>query len=174
MKLYIGKVKDPNTRDLGSIVGCSIPDLYNDTSNLIYAVPLNELMRFPQMNDDIVILKPNDDMDLYYYIQTHTDDTKISLEFNDSYIKIDKEGNINIKSTKDLTIDSNNINMSCNKFSLKCSGMEKMSADAGSLSLPATVGVRLDPAPSGMGFVLGASVESAPTPIIPGSGLVVS
>lgn len=109
MQMYIGEITKVNEDKL-YLIEFIIPNVYEDSGNPLTAVPLSRLTRNPIKGDEIVIIKPEPELNLFYYILTHEDPELVSLQFNDkNYIKIIKGSNkinIDVECEGDLTINS--------------------------------------------------------------------
>lgn len=106
-RFYIGHVKKINEDN--QIIDFIIDDLYTDTSEMPKAVPLDRLTKIAQVDDEVLIFQPNDQIELYYYLQFRDNYEYTSLEFNKSFIRIFKNGNIIVEAGEDGDDKQSNI-----------------------------------------------------------------
>ena len=95
IRLYIGHVKEI---DDNQIIGFTIDGVYDNTDVLPKAVPLSRISRVARVDesDEVLIVQPNSDIELYYYVQFRENSEYVSLEYNDTKLKLIKNGDINV------------------------------------------------------------------------------
>lgn len=113
LRLYIGHVKKIDEEN--QIIDFIIDDLYTDTSEMPKAVPLDRLTKIAQIDDEVLILQPNDQIELYYYLQFRDAYNYVSLEYNKSFIRIFNDGNIIMEAGEDGDGKQSNITITTKK-----------------------------------------------------------
>lgn len=96
MRLFIGHVKEI---DDNQIIKFIIDDMYTDTSEMPQAVPLLRLTKIAQVDDEVMIYQPNESIELFYYTQFRDKYEYVSLEYNQNFIRVFKNGNIVVETS---------------------------------------------------------------------------
>lgn len=109
MRMYTGQITEVDSNNL-YLIKFIIPFVYEDRSNPLTAVPLCRLSRNPIKGDEIILIKPEEELNLFYYILSHEDPELISIQYDkDNFIKLSKSNNnvvIDVKCSGDLTVNS--------------------------------------------------------------------
>lgn len=107
VRIFIGRVE---TIEDNQIITFSFTDIQDSMSPFPSASPMTKLTRYPEVGDEVMILQPDKDFEVFVYTITPDDNFDISLQYGNSYIKISESSDtfpIDIKSDKSLTINVN-------------------------------------------------------------------
>lgn len=115
IRIFIGKVE---TIEDNQIVTFSISDIQESMSPFPSASPMTKLTRYPEVGDEVVIIQPDKDFEIFVYTLTPDENFDISLQYGTSYIKISDSDNsfpINIYSEKSINLNVNDSTILVNK-----------------------------------------------------------
>lgn len=133
IRMFVGRVE---TIEDNQIITFSISDIQESMSPFPSASPMTKLSRYPKVGDEVLILQPDKDFEIFVYTITPDDEFDISLQYESSYIKISKSGDtypINVSSEDSLSIninDKSTINVNGDTINLKVENSEiKISSD---------------------------------------------
>lgn len=126
VRIFIGRVE---TIEDNQIITFSFTDIQDSMSPFPSASPITKLTRYPEVGDEVMIIQPDKDFEVFVYTITPDDNFDISLQYGNSYIKIseskdtfpidihsDKSVNININDDKSsITVNGDKINLKIGK-----------------------------------------------------------
>lgn len=109
VRIFIGRVE---TIEDNQIITFSFTDIQDSMSPFPSASPMTKLTRYPEVGDEVLILQPDKDFEVFVYTITPDDNFDISLQYGNSYVKISKKSNddtfpIDIKSDTSVTVNVN-------------------------------------------------------------------
>lgn len=109
VRIFIGRVE---TIEDNQIITFSFTDIQDSMSPFPSASPMTKLTRYPEVGDEVIILQPDKDFEVFVYTITPDDKFDISLQYGNSYVKISKKSNddtfpIDIKSDTSVTVNVN-------------------------------------------------------------------
>lgn len=107
VRIFIGRVE---TIEDNQIITFSFTDIQDSMSPFPSASPMTKLTRYPEVGDEVMILQPDKDFEVFVYTITPDDNFDISLQYGKSSIKIENSDDtfpINIRSDKSVTISVN-------------------------------------------------------------------
>lgn len=87
-RMFIGKVE---TVEDNHAITFSIDSFADNLSPYPKAVAMTKLTRFPQVNDEVFVVQPDSDFEIFLYTLTSDDTFDISLNYDESYVSIKKE-----------------------------------------------------------------------------------
>lgn len=108
VRIFIGRVE---TIEDNQIITFSFTDIQDSMSPFPSASPMTKLTRYPEVGDEVMILQPDKDFEVFVYTITPDDNFDISLQYGNSYVKISESSDdtfpIDIKSDKSVTVNVN-------------------------------------------------------------------
>lgn len=90
IQFYIGKVE---TVLDNHVITFSVDTIADQLSPAPKAVAAMKLTRYPQIGDEVLILRPDSDFEIFLYWLTSDDVFDISLNYDEAYIRIYKDDN---------------------------------------------------------------------------------
>lgn len=107
IRMFVGRVE---TIEDNQIITFSISDIQESMSPFPSASPMTKLSRYPKVGDEVLILQPDKDFEVFVYTITPDDNFDISLQYGESYITISTSNDkfpINIYSDESVTLNVN-------------------------------------------------------------------
>lgn len=107
IRIFIGRVE---TIEDNQIITFSFTDIQDSMSPFPSASPMTKLTRYPEVGDEVMILQPDKDFEVFVYTITPDDNFDISLQYGNSYITISTSNDkfpINIYSDESVTVNVN-------------------------------------------------------------------
>lgn len=132
VRIFIGRVE---TIEDNQIITFSFTDIQDSMSPFPSASPMTKLTRYPEVGDEVLILQPDKDFEVFVYTITPDDNFDISLQYGNSHITISTSNdkfpiniysddlialNVNDKST--ITADSEKMIFNLENSTVKISG----------------------------------------------------
>lgn len=108
-RMFIGKVE---TVEDNHVITFSIDSFADNLSPYPKAVAMTKLTRFPQVNDEVFIIQPDSDFEIFLYTLTSDDTFDISLNYDKASINLSKLDDDNYQISLDT---SNNSSLIMNK-----------------------------------------------------------
>lgn len=139
VRIFIGRVE---TIEDNQIITFSFTDIQDSMSPFPSASPMTKLTRYPEVGDEVMILQPDKDFEVFVYTITPDDNFDISLQYGNSYVKISESSDdtfpIDIKSDKSVTVNVNDnkstITANGDKINLKIGDSEINMTDSNIVS----------------------------------------
>lgn len=103
-RMFIGKVE---TVEDNHVITFSIDNFADNLSPYPKAVAMTKLTRFPQVDDEVFIIQPDSDFEIFLYTLTSDDTFDISLNYDESYVSIKKENDkyeISLKTSDTISL----------------------------------------------------------------------
>ena len=93
VKLYIGTVVGfvPNT----GLISFNIKG-FAEIAGAGTAIPMTKLAKQPIPGEEVLIIQPNSDLEIFYYLILNQDKLGISIQNGIGYVRVDSLGNVNI------------------------------------------------------------------------------
>ena len=107
VRIFIGRVE---TIEDNQIITFSFTDIQDSMSPFPSASPMTKLTRYPEVGDEVMILQPDKDFEVFVYTITPDDNFDISLQYGNSYVTISTSNDkfpINIYSDESVTLNVN-------------------------------------------------------------------
>ncbi len=91
-RMFIGKVE---TVEDNHVITFSIDNFADNLSPYPKAVAMTKLTRFPQVDDEVFIIQPDSDFEIFLYTLTSDDNFDISLNYDKATINLSKPSDDN-------------------------------------------------------------------------------
>ena len=107
VRIFIGRVE---TIEDNQVITFSFTDIQDSMSPFPSASPMTKLTRYPEVGDEVMILQPDKDFEVFVYTITPDNNFDISLQYGNSYITISTSKDkfpINIYSDESVTLNVN-------------------------------------------------------------------
>ena len=125
-RMFIGKVE---TVEDNHVITFSIDSFADNLSPYPKAVAMTKLTRFPQVNDEVFVIQPDSDFEIFLYTLTSDDTFDISLNYDEATINLSKPSDddyqieLNTSKSSSLIMNKDNVTvtMGNSKIEMKSS-----------------------------------------------------
>lgn len=121
-RMFIGKVE---TVENNHVITFSIDNFADNLSPYPKAVAMTKLTRFPQVDDEVFIIQPDSDFEIFLYTLTSDDNFDISLNYDEATINLSKPSDddyqIELNTSKDssLVMNKDKVTITMGKSEIK-------------------------------------------------------
>lgn len=121
-RMFIGKVE---TVEDNHVITFSIDSFADNLSPYPKAVAMTKLTRFPQVNDEVFIIQPDSDFEIFLYTLTSDDTFDISLNYDEATINLSKPSDddykieLNTSKNSSLVMNKDNVTLKMGSSEIK-------------------------------------------------------
>ena len=121
-RMFIGKVE---TVEDNHVITFSIDSFADNLSPYPKAVAMTKLTRFPQVNDEVFVIQPDSDFEIFLYTLTSDDNFDISLNYDEATINLSKPSDdnyqieLNTSKNSSLIMDKDKVTITMGKSKIE-------------------------------------------------------